>query len=235
MAETLRLAATAPIGSGAMDAADLVFAGIARQAQMIRDGEVSPTELVQACLDRIEALDPQLNAWRVVLAERALAEAGQAEGRRGAGDDRPLLGVPIGVKDDLRVAGTTTAWGIARPRRPESPDDADVVARLRDAGAIVLGKTNVPEMTIWPFTETETFGKTRNPWDTARTPGGSSGGSGAAVASGHGRRRARAPTAAARSGSRRPGAACSGSSRAAARCRSPRTTTPGRACRSTAR
>ena len=166
-----------------MDAADLVFAGISRQAQLIRDGEVSPTELVQACLDRIAALDPRLNAWRIVLAERALAEAQQAEGRRGAGDDRPLLGVPLAVKDDVRVAGTTTAWGTAA-HAAEVGDDAVIVQRLREAGAIVLGKTNVPEMTIWPFTESKTFGPTRNPWDPSRTTGGSSGGTGAAVASG---------------------------------------------------
>lgn len=166
-----------------MDAAELVFAGIARQAQMIRRGEVSPRELVEACLARIEALDPQLNAWRVVLAEKALAEAEQAEGRRGAEDDRPLLGVPIAIKDDVRVAGTTTGWGTAA-HGGEVPDDADVVARLRDAGAIVLGKTHVPEMTIWPFTESQTHGITRNPWDPSRTPGGSSGGTGAAVSSG---------------------------------------------------
>lgn len=166
-----------------MDSADLVFAGITRQAKLIRDGEISPKDLVQACLDRIEALDPKLNAWRIVLAEKALAEAEQAEGRRGAGDDRPLLGVPIAIKDDIDVAGTTTAWGTAA-HGPEVSQDAEVVKRLREAGAIVLGKTNVPEMTIWPFTESQTFGKTRNPWDTERTPGGSSGGTAAAVASG---------------------------------------------------
>ena len=166
-----------------MDAADLMFAGIAEQARMVRDGEVSPSELVQACLDRIGTLDPQLNAFRIVLAEKALAEATQAEGRRGAGDERPLLGVPIAVKDDLRVAGTTTAWGTAA-HAGEVSDDALVVQRLREAGAIIVGKTNVPEMTIWPFTESATFGETRNPWDRNRTTGGSSGGTGAAVSSG---------------------------------------------------
>src|SRR4051794_25530221 len=166
-----------------MDAADLMFAGISRQAQMVRAGEVSSAELVQACLDRIEALDPQLNAWRIVLADKALAEAAQADGRRGAGDERPVLGVPIAIKDDIDVAGTTTAWGTSA-HGPEKPEDAEVVKRLRDAGAIVVGKTNVPEMTIWPFTETPTFGATRNPWDTSRSTGGSSGGTGAAVASG---------------------------------------------------
>jgi amidase len=166
-----------------MDAAALMFAGIAEQARMIREGEVSPTEVVQACLDRIEELDPRLNAFRVVLADKALAEAQQAEGRRGAGGDRPLLGVPIAIKDDVDVAGTTTAWGTAA-HGPEKTSDADLVARLREAGAIIVGKTNVPEMTIWPFTESKTFGPTRNPWDPSRTTGGSSGGTGAAVASG---------------------------------------------------
>lgn len=166
-----------------MDAADLTFGGIARQAELVRDGEVSPRELVQACLDRIEALDPRLNAWRIVLADRALAEADQAEARRGAGDERPLLGVPLAIKDDIRVAGTTTAWGTAA-HGPEVGDDAVLVQRLREAGAILLGKTNVPEMTIWPFTESKTFGPTRNPWDPSRTTGGSSGGTAAAVASG---------------------------------------------------
>jgi amidase len=138
---------------------------------------------VEACLSRVEALDPRLNAFRIVLAEKALAEAAQAEGRRGAGDDRPLLGVPIAIKDDVDVAGTTTAWGTAA-HGPEKTEDALLVRRLREAGAIVIGKTNVPEMTIWPFTETPTFGVTRNPWDPDRTTGGSSGGAAAAVASG---------------------------------------------------
>jgi amidase len=166
-----------------MDAADLVFAGISRHSRMIRDGELSSRELVQACLDRIEALDPKLNAWRLVLAEKALAEADQADGRRGAGGDRPLLGVPLAIKDDIDVAGTTTAWGTAA-HGPEKNEDAEVVRRLREAGAVVIGKTNVPPMTIWPFTESPTFGITRNPWNTDWTTGGSSGGSGAAVASG---------------------------------------------------
>jgi amidase len=166
-----------------MDPADLVFAGIAQQAELIRDGEISSRELVEACLDRIEALDPRLNAWRIVLAEKALAEADQADGRRGAGDARPLLGVPVAIKDDVDVAGTTTAWG-SSAHGAEVARDAVVVRRLREAGAIVLGKTNVPELTIFPFTETTTFGVTRNPWDPSRTTGGSSGGTAAAVASG---------------------------------------------------
>jgi amidase len=166
-----------------MDATDLAFAGAAQQARLIAAGEVSSRELVQTYLGRIERLDPQLNAWRIVFAERALAEADQADARRGAGNERPLLGVPIAIKDDIDVGGEVTAWGTAAHGGP-APQDAELVRRLRSAGAIVLGKTNVPEMTQWPFTETITFGATRNPWDLERTPGGSSGGTAAAVASG---------------------------------------------------
>ncbi len=166
-----------------MDAADLAFAGAARQAQLIADGEVSSRELVQTYLDRIALLDPQLNAFRVVLAERALAEADQADARRKAGGERLMLGVPVAIKDDVDVAGEQTCWGTAATGGP-ARDDAEVVRRLRAAGAIVIGKTHVPEMTQWPFTESMTFGVTRNPWDLDRSPGGSSGGSAAAVAAG---------------------------------------------------
>jgi len=166
-----------------MEPSDLAFAGIARQAELIDQGEVSPRELVETYLERIDRLDPQLNAFRVVFAERALAEADQAQARQRAGGDRPLLGVPVAIKDDIDVAGEVTAWGGAA-HGPPAAEDAEVVKRLRSAGAIVLGKTNVPELTIWPFTESARFGATRNPWNTDRTPGGSSGGSAAAVAAG---------------------------------------------------
>jgi len=166
-----------------MDAADLVFLGPARQAELVAAGEVAPSELVEASLQRIAALDPQLNAFRVVFAERARAEARQADGRRGAGDHRPLLGVPVAIKDDQHVAGEVTAFGSNAAGAPETAD-SEVVRRLREAGAIVVGKTNVSELTIWPWTETATWGATRNPWDPQRTPGGSSGGSASAVAAG---------------------------------------------------
>jgi amidase len=166
-----------------MDRTELAFAGIARQAELVRAGEVSPRELVELCLERIARLDPQLNAIRVVFAERALAEADQAAGRRGAGDERPLLGVPVLIKDDVDVAGEVTCEGSGAEDRPATAD-AEVVRRLRAAGAIVLGKTHTPELMQWPFTESATWGVTRNPWDLGRSPGGSSGGSGAAVAAG---------------------------------------------------
>jgi amidase len=163
--------------------ADLAYAGLARQAELVRRGEVSSRELVELCLERIERHDRALNAFRCVLGEKALAEAQQADARRRAGDDRPLLGVPVAVKDDTDVAGEETLWG-TRCNPGVKPGDAEIVRRLRAAGAVVVGKTNVPELAIHPFTETMVGGITRNPWDLERTPGGSSGGSAAAVAAG---------------------------------------------------
>jgi amidase len=162
-----------------MDAAGLVFAGVARQAELVAAGEVTPRELVDACLERIQAVDPRLNAFRVVFAERARAEA-DALGER---DGRPLYGVPIAVKDDMDVAGEPTCFGTSL-LLPPAAQDSEYVRRLRAAGAIVLGKTHVPELTIWAFTESAAFGITRNPWNLDRTTGGSSGGSAAAVAGG---------------------------------------------------
>ena len=166
-----------------MDATELAYAGIARQAELIRDGTVSSVELVGVYLERIGRLDGALNSFRSVLDERVRLEAEQADARRAGGDQRPLLGVPIAVKDDIDVAGEPTAWGTNANERPVQ-HDGEVVRRLRDAGALIIGKTNVPELTIWPFTETATWGATRNPWDLQRSPGGSSGGTGAAVAAG---------------------------------------------------
>jgi amidase len=169
--------------SGPMDSTDLAFAGAERQAELIRRRELSARELVQLYLDRIARLDPYLNAYRIVFAERALAEAGQADARAAAGDTRPLLGVPVAIKDDCDVAGEATAFGSDAHDGPVRAD-AELVRRLREAGAVILGKTHVPELTITPWTESPTFGVTRNPWDPQRTPGGSSGGSAVAMAAG---------------------------------------------------
>jgi amidase len=162
---------------------ELAFAGIARQAELVRGGEVSPRELVQLYLDRIGRLDPDLNAFRTVMAERALTEAAQAESRKAAGGDRPLLGVPVAVKDNVDVAGEVTTHGTGAYGGPAA-EDGEIVKRLRAAGAIVIGKTHLPELAIFGFTESSTWGVTRNPWDPDRTPGGSSGGSACAVAAG---------------------------------------------------
>jgi amidase len=162
---------------------DLAFEGVAGQAELVRRGEVSSRELVETALDRVGRLDGELNAFGAVYAERALAEADRADQRRAAGQVRPLLGVPIAVKDEMDIGGEVTSRGtgavVTRAR-----EDSEIVKRLRAAGAIVVGKTTMPEVGLWPFTESITWGVTRNPWDTDRTPGGSSGGSAAAVAAG---------------------------------------------------
>src|SRR3954470_4884639 len=162
---------------------DVAFAGVARQAQMVRTGEISPRELVTLYLKRIAQLDTKLNAFRVVRAEKALMEAEEAERRRASGEDAPLLGVPIAVKDTQDVAGELTTLGTGAVDEP-AREDSEIVRRLRAAGAIVIGKTNLPELAFALFTESPTWGITRNPWDPTRIPGGSSGGSGAAVAAG---------------------------------------------------
>jgi amidase len=162
---------------------ELAFAGVLRQAELVRGGEVSSRELVELYLDRIRRLDPELNAFRTVMAERALADADQADAQRRAGEERPLGGVPIAVKDTEDVAGEVTGWGTGAHGGPAERDN-ELVSRLRAAGAVILGKTNLPELAIIGATEGPAFGVTRNPWNTDRTPGGSSGGSGAAVAAG---------------------------------------------------
>ncbi|MFD9355798.1 amidase [Streptomyces sp. NPDC060031] len=166
-----------------MDDAELLFQGVARQAELVRTGKVSARRLVEASLRRIGLLDPTLNAFRVVRAEQALAEADARDAARASGADGPLLGVPIAVKDELDVAGEVTTYGGAANRTPVA-EDAEAVRRLRAAGAVIIGKTAMPEFGQWPFTESAAHGYTRNPWDTTRTTGGSSGGSAAAVAAG---------------------------------------------------
>jgi amidase len=162
---------------------DLAFAGLAEQAELVRRAEVSSRELTELSLARIERLDPQLNAFRIVLAERALADAERADERRAAGEQGALLGVPIAIKDNVDLAGELTAHGTGA-YEGAAIDDSHVVRRLREAGAVIVGKTNLPELAIWPFTSSQTWGVTRNPWDPSRSPGGSSGGSAAAVAAG---------------------------------------------------
>jgi amidase len=166
-----------------VDSHDLAFAGAAEQARMLAEGKVTAPTLLEIYLDRISRLDPQLRSYRVVLAESARQDALAAQHRLDAGERLPLLGVPVAIKDDVDVAGELTMYGSSAVSTPAARD-AEVVTRLRAAGAVIIGKTAVPEMMIFPFTETLTFGATRNPWNTEFTPGGSSGGTGAAVAAG---------------------------------------------------
>jgi amidase len=157
---------------------DLAFATATEQAELVRRGEVSPVELVEMYLERIERLDPQLNAYVTVCAEEALAAA------RGDLSDGPFRGVPLPIKDLTETAGIRTTYS-SRAFADYVPEfDAAVVRRLKEAGFVVIGKTNTPELGITAVTESELNGPCRNPWDTARTPGGSSGGAAAAVAAG---------------------------------------------------
>jgi amidase len=124
---------------------------------------VTSTTLVGRSLQAIHASQPTLNAFRVVLTESALADAARADRRRAAGDTAPLLGIPIAVKDDVDVAGVPTAFGTEGHVAPAT-QDAEVVRRLKAAGAVIVGKTNTCELGQWPFTSGPGFGHTRNPW-----------------------------------------------------------------------
>jgi aspartyl-tRNA(Asn)/glutamyl-tRNA(Gln) amidotransferase subunit A len=168
-------------------AEDLVRPTIQQLSRQIRDLSISPVELTRDCLARIESLDPKLNAFITILAESALDQARGAEQEIRSGNYRgPLHGIPIGLKDILDTAGTrtTAASGVFKDRIPT--EDADVVRRLRAAGAIILGKQNLHEFAYGGSSMISFFGETHNPWDTSRITAGSSGGSAASVATGLG-------------------------------------------------
>ncbi len=151
-------------------------------AELIRDGELSSRELVEAAYGRIDSLNDRVNAFTLLDRENALEQAGSV----GAGDERPFAGVPIAIKDlftpvkGLRQTNCSQIMG----EHAIAEFDHNVVARIRAAGFVILGLTNSPEFGILPVTEPRLNGPTRNPWDLERTPGGSSGGSGAAVCAG---------------------------------------------------
>jgi amidase len=149
-------------------------------ARLVRAGELTARELTEAALERIDALQPELNAFVHVDDVSALAAADAIR----PGDERPFAGVPIAVKDTAPVAGMPWTLGSYAFGDFVPAHDAFVVRRLREAGFVIVGKTNLPEFGILPVTEPRRFGPTRNPWDTDRTPGGSSGGAAAAVAAG---------------------------------------------------
>ncbi|MFF6851639.1 amidase [Streptomyces antimycoticus] len=157
--------------------------GLGEQLRALAGGEVTSHALVEQALERIAETQPTLNAFRRIRAEAALREAAEADRRLAAGERLPLLGVPLAVKDDTDVAGEPTAFGCCGDF-PAKVEDGEAVRRLRAAGAVIVGKTNTPELGQWPFTEGPAFGHTRNPWNPEYTPGGSSGGAAAAVAAG---------------------------------------------------
>src|ERR1051325_11694761 len=152
--------------------------------QALADREVSSRELVDAAIARIEALDTKINAVVVRDFDRARAAAKVADEALAKGAKKRLLGLPMTVKEQFRVAGLPTCWGIAKYKDWKPEADSLVVQRLKAAGAVILGKTNVPlNLSDWQSFN-DVYGTTNNPWDVTRTPGGSSGGSAAALAAG---------------------------------------------------
>ena len=160
---------------------------LAEQAALVRTRQVSPVELAQTLLDRIDACNPPILAFCALNPELVLAQARQAERQVQSGaSPGPLCGVPMDIKDLLFTHDLPTVGGSPWYREFLPDEDDVVVERLRGAGAVILGKTNVPEFGFGPGSTNAVYGQTRNPWDTTRTPGGSSGGSAAAVATGMG-------------------------------------------------
>lgn len=165
---------------------DLHELTLTQAAGLLAEKKVSSVELTRASLERIASVEPRVRAFVTVDAEGALQAAQAADDKRARGDSVALLGLPLALKDNLSTKGlrTTCASKMLEPYVP--PFDATVVAALRAAGAVVLGKTNLDEFAMGSSTENSAFGPTHNPWDLSRVPGGSSGGSAAAVAAGFG-------------------------------------------------
>ncbi len=159
---------------------EMMFRSALELAELVRTGEVAASELVECSLERIEELNPQLNAFVQVDGERALAAAAAI----GPSDERPFAGVPIAIKNNRPVDGLRWTIGCELMAEHVASYDHSVVRRLKDAGFVVVGTTTLPEYGILPTSEARLFGPTRNPWDTERSSGGSSGGAAAAVASG---------------------------------------------------
>ena len=159
---------------------DLMFRSATELATMVRSGELSARELVETSLARIEQLNPQLNAFVEIDGERALAVADEIK----PGDSRPFAGVPIAIKNNRPVSGYRITIGCSLMAEHVADYDHNITRRLKDAGFVIVGTTTLPEYGILPVSEARLFGPTRNPWDLERTPGGSSGGAAAAVASG---------------------------------------------------
>src|SRR5881296_287058 len=163
---------------------DLADRSATELARLVRSREVSPVEVIEACLARVERYNPAVNAV-VTLNPRALDDAGDLELRLVRGEEVGLLaGLPVGIKDVTPVAGLRTTYGSPVYRDHVPAEDALVVRRLRDAGAVIIGKTNCPEFAAGGNTFNEVFGRTRNPWDPTRSAGGSTGGGAAGLVTG---------------------------------------------------
>ena len=166
------------------DTIDPTRLGVADTVRLTTSGELTATAAVEASLARIAELDAQLNAFSVVLADEARAEAAERDRSLAAGEaPGPLHGVPVAIKEELDVAGCVTTYGGVANSTPVAAE-GEVVRRLRAAGAVVVGKTTMPEFGAFPYTESVARGITHNPWDRSRTPGGSSGGTAVAVTTG---------------------------------------------------
>ncbi|WP_019139762.1 amidase [Noviherbaspirillum massiliense] len=164
---------------------DLTALSATEQASLVRQGKISSLELVEAHIARIEAVNPVLNAVVVKRYEEARAEAREADRRRLQGEALgPLHGVPVSVKECLDLAGTPSTFGLPSRASMRAEQDDAYVARLRAAGAIVLGKTNVAQLLMFVESDNPLYGRSNNPWDLQRTPGGSSGGEAAIIAAG---------------------------------------------------
>ncbi|MCK6579193.1 MAG: Asp-tRNA(Asn)/Glu-tRNA(Gln) amidotransferase subunit GatA [Anaerolineae bacterium] len=161
---------------------DLTDLSLSEARETLRRREISAVELTRATLVRIEQRDPTLNAYLTVTGERALKQAEAADRALANGEDRPLLGVPLALKDILSTQGVETTCGSKILQGYTPVFSATVAQRLDDAGAILIGKTNLDEFAMGSSTENSAYGASRNPWDTERVPGGSSGGSAVAVA-----------------------------------------------------
>jgi aspartyl-tRNA(Asn)/glutamyl-tRNA(Gln) amidotransferase subunit A len=168
-----------------MNDAELKAVTISETSHQIRNGQISPVELTEFCLNKIKRLNPTINAFLTITEDGALADAKVAEKEIRRGLYRgPLHGIPFSIKDNIAMKGVRTTAGSKLLSEWKPDYDATVIARLKEAGAIILGKTNMSEWALGGTTINPYYGTTRNPWDLSRIAGGSSGGSGAAVSSG---------------------------------------------------
>lgn len=165
--------------------ADLIWLTASEIAQRIRDGQLTAAQAVEAHIQRIEAVNPQLNAVVFKLYDEARAQAKAADAAQARGEPLgPLHGVPITIKDQFLVQGTPSTWGLPSQAQHRAEADGPLVRRLRQAGAIILGKTNIPQLLYYAESDNPVYGQCNNPWNVKRVPGGSSGGEGSIVAAG---------------------------------------------------